>query len=220
MRKVLLAVLVSVVAFGGGYKPLKALGKFSAKDFHLKEGVDYMEIRMYSGDGDTVDTKKAYLEVQAGSRVLSSFDPQLVKRFKAIKPMINGADIRKSMMCLMMGCVSRVSNGFAIHSDGKQVRMNETRDVVDYLGDIDTPAELKLVLWLNDNMRDKEDNQMSDRYAVTGNGYKVIYTYENTLANMGECGVFTQEITVSRKGKVSAKKAVKTKESKHCVFAD
>jgi len=221
MNRILIAiVLISFGLYGDEMKPLKPLGKYKSTEFNLKDGVDYLEIRMYSGDDKRIHTNKYSTQIVAFSKHLATLDTNLVRQFKSIEPNLNGADIRKSTMCLMMGCVSRVGNGFAIENGIKAVRMNETKDIVEYLGTIDTPAELKLVLWLNDNLRDMDDTQSRDLYIQTKNGYKVHHTYENMLANQGECGVFTQEIMVNQKGVVTSQKPLKTLETKECIYAD
>ncbi len=62
----------------------------------------------------------------------------------------------------MSGCVFRQSNGFMIDDQQKIWRMNEVSDVINYLGKIDTPAELKLVLWLNNEAHDEDKYQRTE----------------------------------------------------------
>ena len=93
--------------------------------------------------------------------------------------------------------------------------MNEVSDVVKYLGTVDTQAELKLVLWLNNEAHDK------DKYRKISNGYIVISEYDNSIDNLGECGHFVYRLKVSKKGKITEKKLLKKTASKDgCVTAD
>ncbi len=115
----------------------------------------------------------------------------------------------------MSGCTFSRSNGFMIDKEGKMWRMNEVLDVVKYLGKIDTPAEIKLVLWLNNEAHDK------DKYRKTSNGYTVISEYDNSIDNFGECGHFVYRLKINKKGKITEKKLLKKTASIHgCVAAD
>ena len=115
----------------------------------------------------------------------------------------------------MLGSTFSQSNGFMIDKDGKKWRITEVSDVIKYLGTIDTPTELKLVLWLNNEAREGE------RYQRTSKGYTVISEYDNSIDNFGECGHFVYRLKVSKKGKITEKKLLQKTASKYgCITAD
>ena len=89
------------------------------------------------------------------------------------------------------------------------------------LGEIDTPAEAKLVLWLNDKNRGTSDVDHKDKYRKTSKGYTVISEYDNSIDNFGECGNFTYRININTKGKITEKKLLKKKPSRNgCMTMD
>jgi hypothetical protein len=120
----------------------------------------------------------------------------------------------------MAGCYSTLSNAFMLDSNSKMWRLNEVADVVDILGKIDTPAELKMLLWINNLLRGESDENFKDKYKKTANGYIVISEYDNSISNIGSCGHFIFKIDVSLNGKIE-KKLIKKEPSKNgCLYAD
>lgn len=108
-----------------------------------------------------------------------------------------------------------------IDSHEKIWRMNEVKDIIEMLGSIDTPAEAKIVLWLNDKNRDTSDENHKDKYRKTHKGYIVISEYDNSVDNFGECGNFTYRISISKKGEITEKKLLSKKPSKNgCLTMD
>ena len=108
-----------------------------------------------------------------------------------------------------------------IDSHGKMWRMNTVNDVIGMLGGIDTPAEAKLVLWLNNKNRGISDENYKDKYRKTSKGYTIISEYDNSIDNIGECGHFTYRINISKKGKITEKKLLKKNPSKNgCMTMD
>ncbi len=220
---VLLVLLITGVhAKGAKWQELKALKEYPANAYKLKEGVEYLEIRNYiKGNKDKrYNIKKYSVTVSMQRTPLKSFSPKMVKKFKALSPNLSKqTNIKSSTFCLMSGCVSQISNGFMIDSHGKMWRMNTTEDIIDMLGKIDTPAEAKLVLWLNNKNRSTSDEDHKDKYRKTSNGYTVISEYENSIMNFGECGHFTYRININKKGKITGKKLLKKKPSKNACLA-
>lgn len=221
---VLLVLLVTGVhAKSAKWQKLKSLNEYRASAYTLKEGVEYLEIREYYQDEDKgYDTKKYKVTVSMQRSTLKSLSPQIVKKFKASAPNLSKeTNIKKTRFCLMSGCASRISNGFMIDSHGKMWRMNSVKDVIDMLGRIDTPAEAKLVLWLNDKNRDTTDENYKDKYRKTSRGYTIISEYDNSIMNFGECGHFTYRISISKKGVITEKKLLKKTPSKDgCLTVD
>ncbi len=224
--KVLLLVflLTGVEAKSVKWYKLKALKEYPSSAYSLKEGIEYLEIRSYyRGVGERGYNTSDYTTLLSIHRKsLLSFDSKIVKRFKSSQPNLSkDTDIKKSSMCLMSGCVSRIGNAFVIDSKGRVLRMNQVEDIIAMLGEIDTPAEAKVVLWLNEKYRDITDENYKDKYRKTTKGYVVLSEYDNSIANFGECGNFTYRIEISKKGKITQKKLLKTEPSKDgCIAVD
>ena len=224
--RVLLIVflLTEIQAKSVKWQKLKSLKAYPPSAYNLKEGVEYLEIRSYYKDlGESGhDTSSYTLLLSIYRKPLLSFDSQIVKKFKSIQPNLSkDTNIKQNTMCLMSGCVSRISNAFMIDSQGKVWRMNRVEDIIDMLGEIDTPAEAKVVLWLNEQHRDTTDENHKDKYRKTTKGYTVLSEYDNSIMNLGECGNFTHRININKKGKITQKKLLKTRPSKDgCLAVD
>ncbi len=224
--KIVLLILLAtgVHAKSIKWQELKPLKAYPASAYTLKNGVEYLEIReYYNGVKDTKYKIETYrVTVPMGETSFKSFSPEMVKKFKALSPNLSKqTNIKKSSFCLMSGCASRISNGFMIDRRGKMWRMNRAKDVIEMLGEIDTPAEAKLVLWLNNKNRGLSDKNYKDKYRKTSKGYTVISEYDNSIMNFGECGNFTYRISINKKGKITEKKLLKKKPSKNgCMTMD
>ena len=220
----LILLITGLHAKGAKWQKLKSLEAYSASAYTLKEGVEYLEIRSYySGSEDKGYNIKKYETLVSLERTpLKSFSPKMLQKFKALSPNLSKqTNMKKSSFCLMSGCISRISNGFMIDSHGKMWRMNTVNDVIGMLGEIDTPAEAKLVLWLNDKNRGTSDENHKDKYRKTSKEYTVISEYDNSIDNFGECGHFTYRININQKGKITEKKLLKKKPSKNgCMTMD
>lgn len=211
------------------WQELKSLEAYPASAYTLKEDVEYLEIRTYSTQVSGIiglTPRKTYFKnhvaVKLGKKPLDSFDPKVVEKFKASSPKLSEeSNIRKYKFSLMSGSTSYTSNGFMIDKSKKIRQLNKVSDVIEKLGKIDTPAEVKLVLWLNDSSRDTTDEKHKDRYRKTFKGYSVISEYNNGTTNLGECGHFTYEISISKQGEITEKKLLRKKPSKYgCGSAD
>jgi len=205
------------------WQKLKLLKDYSSTDFNLKEGVEYLEIRTYfRGQQESEYHTKQYKVIVHMERTpLSFFEPKLLKEFKKIVPNLSKESNLKSVsFCLMRGCTSIISNGFMIDEHKKMWVMNTTEDILNMIGDVDTPAEVKLVLWLNDKKM-SESKEDIYKYLKSPKGYKILHEYDNSLSNLGECGHFTYEMFISKKGKIIQKKLLKKSESKKgCLAVD
>jgi hypothetical protein len=206
------------------WKPLKSLKAYSPDSYRLKETVSYLELREYYGGPETkgyVDNKYK-VTVVLGSMALNRFDANIVKKFKAAKPNLSPqTDIKKNGICIMSGCYGYISNGFMIDTKGKIWRMNTVEDVIGMLGKIDTPSEIKLVLWLRHPNWDMEDKNHKEKYRKTSTGYTILAEYDNSIINKGECGHFTYKIELGQNGKIKSKKLLKKEPSKDgCLIAD
>lgn len=220
-------LLIQLQAKDTKWQKLKSLKEYSASDYTLKEGVEYLEIRTYSRgiEGKKYNIRGYRADLTMQRKALTSFSSAKIKKFKELTPNISEqTDIRKSGFCLMSGCISSIGNAFMIKSDGKMWRMNMVTDILEMLGEIDTPAEAKLTLWLNDthrNISDKGSLGYKDKYRKIPQGYEVISQYDNFLDNFGECGNFTYKISINKQGKIFNKQLLKKKPSKNgCMTMD
>lgn len=199
--------------------PLKSLEGYKSQDFNLKEGVEYAEVRTYYGDNE-YKTDSYAVEATMGTKTLVDYDAKFVEYFKSIKPDFNQAGIRKSKMCSFMGCRVKASNVFVVLKDKSVWRMNEVKDVGEYLGDIDTEAELKLVFWLNNEYTTINDHEHKESYKKVKDGYLLKAYNINHVMNYAPCGEFTYEYFVNNKGEISGKKLIKKVLIDDCVVAD
>ena len=205
------------------WKKLKQLKEYTTTDFNLKEGVEYLEIRTYyRGQKEKKYRIEDYsIAIRMGQTPLSFFKPKLVEEFKKIAPNLSKeTNLKHVAFCLMSGCTSNISNGFMIDSHNKMWVMNTTEDILNMIGDVDTPAEAKLVLWLNDR-RMGEPKEDIYQYRKSSNGYKILYEYDNSLSNDGDCGHFIYEMFITKNGKITQKKLLKKSDSKNgCLAMD
>ena len=217
MKYVLLLIMFLGVTHANDTKwhTLKALESYPASAYTLKKGVEYLEIRSYvRGMQSKIYAKEYVVVVKLGKRMLDSFSEKVVKKFKASPLNLSEkTNIKKYGFCIMAGCTSYISNGFMIDKNQKIWRMNEVSDVISMLGEVDTPAETKLVLWLNNNHRSTTDTSHKDKYRKTSKGYTIISEYDNSMSNLGECGLFTYEIRISKQGEITQKKLLKKRDS-------
>ena len=156
-----------------------------------------------------------------GETPLASFDAKLVKEFKAVKPnLTQETNLKRVGFCLMFGCTHVLGNGFMIKRDKKIWQMNMTQDILQMIDEVDTPAEVRLVLWLNDKNLATYSKEKY-HYRKVSNGYEIRHEYENTLSNIGECGRFTYEMFVTNKGTISKNRLVKkSTENVGCLAMD
>ena len=206
----------------GKWHNLKPLKEYALSDFHLKDDIAYLEIRLYGkGQRETNYATKYKVKVRMGETPLESFDAKLVKEFKALKPNLSKeTNLKRVGFCLMYGCSHLIGNGFMIKRDNQIWKMNMTEDVLKMIDEVDTPAEVRLVLWLDDEKMagyEKEKYQ----YRKVSNGYEILHEYENSLSNIGECGRFTYEMFVTKDGEITKNKLLKkSNEDVGCLAMD
>lgn len=225
MKKIIAIIfLVSLGLYAQDFMPLKPLGEYKSSDYNLKDGVEYLEIRTYFGQAKSVQevynetTYKKEIAIHAKSD--GFLDENISANLKAVKPNLKDSDIRKHRMCRFMGCNFRISVAVVLFADKNITTLNKVSDVTAMLGKIDTPAELKLVLWLNDINKNLTDHKHSESYKKVKNGYEVISVYENNVMNFGECGVFKHKLLINDDGKIGKKILLEKIEKDDCVVAD
>jgi hypothetical protein len=205
------------------WQRLKVLKEYEGVDFHLKDGVEYLELRIYTkGRQREKEYAKEYrVAVAMQQTPLEFFDAKLIKEFKDVNPNLSQeTNIKRTGFCLMAGCVSILGNGVMIDSKKKIWSMNTTEDILEMIGEVDTPAEVKLVLWLDSKLM-SDPKEYIYKYRKVSNGYKVQQEFDNSISNLGECGHFLYEMFVGKDGKISKKKLLKKSESKNgCLAVD
>ncbi len=151
------------------WKELKALYKYQASAFHLKDDISVMEIRCYSTYDNYKKYNKPTIRMKFYKTPLKLLDSKLVKRFENSAPNLskNGNIHRTSKSSV------EISNAFIIDNRGKILKMNEIVDVIGFMGEIDTPAETQLILWLY-------SKREGTKYRKMSKGYEIIIKYEKS----------------------------------------
>ncbi len=225
MKKIIMIMLLmSFGLYAQGFIPLKPLGEYKSSDYNLKEEVAYLEIRGYFGEAKSVQevyNETTYQkEIAIHAKSDGFLDENISTNLKVIKPNLKDSDIRKDKMCRFMGCFYKANTAVAALKDKNITSLNKVSDVTVMLGKIDTPAELKLVLWLNDSNKNLTDHKHSESYKRVKNGYEVISVHENSVMNIGECGVFKHKLLVNEKGEIEKKILLEHVKKDDCVVAD
>ena len=116
------------------WQKFKPLDTYLGSTYHLKENVAYMEIRWYA----TKKGKKATKTLKLYKKPLQSYPKEIISKFRLLKPKYsNDADI------------GWTGNAFFIDTNGKMYQMDMRKDIIGLLGKIDRPAEVELILYLN-----------------------------------------------------------------------
>lgn len=196
----LILLVTAMYAKDAKWQNLKPLYKYSTGAFHLKDDVSVMEIRRY----DTYDNYKKYnkptIEMKYYKTPLNLLKAKLVKRFKNCTPIL----LESGNIHRLSKHSSEISNAFIIASSGKVLKMNEIIDVIGFMGEIDTPAEAQLILWLH-------SKREGTKYRKTAKGYEIIIKYEKSYPSKGDGKIaeFCEEIReatdraiVNKKGKI------------------
>ena len=135
-----------------------------------------------------------------------------VKNFNKLTPILSDqTNIRKFTFCDPNGCVEHVGNAFMIANDGKLWKMNEIVDVLGFMGEVDTPAEAQLLLWLYSKPE-------GSKYRKTFKGYEVLIKREKTYPSdkgdksigefCEEWRIVTDKAIINKKGKIVSYKQV------------
>ncbi len=217
--KIVLLILLAtgLHAKDAKWQKLKSLESYSGNAYTLKEGVEYFEIREYFNHRQSKKDKNIYIvRITTHRTPLKSFDPKIVKRFRDSQPNLSTqTNIRKWIKSYDRS----KSNGFMIDDHGKIWRMNTTKDVIEMLGEIDTPAEAKMILWLNDEYRTVSDGNYKDKYRKTSKGYTIISEHIDGFDSEGHCSDLTYRIKITKKGHIAEHKLIKKKPGS-CIHGD
>ena len=150
-------------AKGPKWQELKEGYKYPESAYHLKDDIVVLEIRLF----DTLNKPSIVRSIYKAP--LNLLDTKLRKKFRNAPPnMSKKGDIHKNP-----AYPNEIYNAFTMDSSGWILRMNEIVDVIGFMGEIDTPAEAQLILWLH-------SKREGTKYRKTSKGYEIVIKYEKS----------------------------------------
>ena len=172
---------------------------YTLDDYHFKKPIKCLELRSYSIDPKTRKrTDNSFVTLV--SVCSSSLSSRMLKRFRKIDPGLSKkGDIRRGKN------PQDVINAMVIDGEGKMLRMNEITDLIDLMGEIDTPAEAQMVLWLNGENEAERCRRSSKGYEMIVEEHK--FSGKNGYTEFVE--TYTFRVVVGREGKIRQKKMLK-----------
>jgi len=160
------------------WQKLKPLEAYVGSAYHLKERVAYMEIRTYSSRKNTKPTQifKLY------KKPLKNYSKDTIKKFKALRAKYSKrADIRAN------------ANAFFIDTKGKMFQMDMKKDIVVLLGEIDTLAEVQLLLWLRYEKYAKRCKRTANGYTIKVSEPMAKCTNRNSIIKINKAGNYVTD---------------------------
>ena len=213
--KIVLITILLTLTVHAGWKPLKSLDHYGPKAFTLKKGVVYVELYKYRKLTEMAEKVTVSKNTSVALRIYQS-TPHNMNVFSRI-PLKERYAIKKGEYVGLGGSSSWYYNGFMLDAAGKTWRLENTKDVIDMLYPIDTPADLSLVLWLNSDAREKAE-KYSAKYRKSGSGY-IVQEYHASHEYSSwkyACGEYTFEYKINVSGKIIQKKLIKKRKFKVC----
>jgi len=213
--KTMLVVILLTFTANADWKPLKSLDHYGPKAFTLKKGVVYVELRKYSKLTEMAEKVAVSKNTRVALRIYQSA-PRKINIFSRIPPKERYA-IKKDEYVGLVSSSSWYYNGFMQDSTGKIWRLENTKDIINMLYPIDTLADLRLVLWLNSDAKEKAEKH-SAKYRKNGSGYIVREKHSSHEYNGWKyaCGEYIFEYKINASGKVTQKKLIKKRKFKVC----
>jgi len=182
-----------------GWEKLYSLDsqKYSFKDFGF-DNIDCLELRSYPVNPST--HKQITDRCTVPISICEDIDNSIYRRFKVIKPNLScDGDIRTNNQILPV-----IVNAMTIDKNGKMWSMNEIEDVLRFIGEIDTPAKLQLVLWLYGENEGAYYRKKFDKYEVM-----ISYKSSSTSHNKSFLDTYIYKLVVNRQGELINKRLVK-----------
>jgi len=227
-KGVFMKIFLLVLSFGilnASWHPLKLIKAYGGRDFTLKSGVEYVEIihikefNYYTEKGST-KSKSSKSVIKIYRKPLNSYGFKVEKNFKRL-PLSS----KKSNSFLhdsttnLIGSSSWCYNGFMLDSNLKTWRLENTKDLIDMLKPINTPADVKLVMWANKYAEGFLTNSSNyhAKYKKVGKNFIVQEHYNVENSAYGDCGIYTYKSTVTRDGKVLNRRLIKKAPPKFCI---
>ena len=221
--KIVAILAMAVGSLSANWHPLKLMKAYNGRDFTLKNGVEYVEVKKvhvfepYHSKAKKRVKKSRVLRLYR--EPLSSFSAKVRKDFKNL-PL--SAKKSKSFMHGGQGHLGGSEhwyyNGFMLDSNLKTWRLESKEDLIDMVKPIDTPAEAKLVMWVNGFAEDflTYDNEYKAKYKKVGKNYIVKEHYKVTDTAYGDCGIYTYKSKVTRDGRVLNRRLIQKAPTKIC----
>jgi len=184
------------------------LRSYKRGEYHLRQDVQCLEVRRYPVNKNNKLDRNYWSNIITWCVIpYKSFDPKLMKDFRKAKPNLSrNGNIGKRE-------AGYISNAFVLDSKNQMWRMNMVEDVIRYLGDIDTLAEARLVLWLY-------GKEKPYKYRKTSKGYEFLIAYTKSTAGCQKCSStevciedkeILEKAIVNKKGEISFFKLLKSK---------
>jgi hypothetical protein len=210
-KKILLIAILMTIIAHGGWKPLKNLDHYGPKAFTLKKGVVYVELRKYCESTQKTRYAKYSKSTRVALQIYQTL-PHNKNVFSRI-PLKERYAVKKGEWGGLVEMGSWYYNGFMLDNAGKTWRLENAKDVIDMIKPIDTPAEVRLILWLDPDIYSSD----GDKYRKNGNGYivKSHYVIHDSSQGAG-CGDYSYQYKISRSGKITQKKLLRKKHVKDC----
>ncbi|SFV62485.1 hypothetical protein MNB_SV-9-904 [hydrothermal vent metagenome] len=193
---ILISIFISTKLFSWDKLYSLDSNKYSFKDFGF-DNINCLELRAYPINPST--RKQITNRWTVPISICKDIQDNVLSRFQNIKPDLSyKCNIRKNQILPV------VLNAMTIDNDGKIWSMNEIKDVLGFIGDIDTPAKLQLVLWL---YGENEGCLYQKRF----NNYEVMVKYKTSSKshNKSYLNTFVYKLTISKYGKLLNKKLFK-----------
>jgi len=170
--------------------------KYSFKDFGFNN-IDCLELRSYPINPLT--RKQITNRCTVPLSICEDKENSISKVFQNIKPNLScQGNIRKNQILPV------VLNAMAIDKNGKIWSMNQIEDVLGFIGEIDSPAKLQLVLWLYGENEGNYYQKKFDTYEVM-----VKYKASSKSHNKSYLNTFVYKLTINKYGKLLNKKLYK-----------
>lgn len=192
------------------YKPLKAhegrgvisLQKAMLRDVHLAKPVKYFDIKQYDRDGKYVT---GWSFDMAAYKKLSNKEKKRIRSAKAKKP--KSSFWKRS---LNDGTFAGFYNLHYLDSHSRVQTINSRKDLLVFLGTVDTPAELSMLFL--------DHNYGKIRYKKMGNIYnmRINNVYSSDCDGCGEpaCTLFVRQKIMDNRGNILLDKQVSEKSFK------
>ncbi len=150
----MIVLTVWIHAKASTWQTLEPIGaSVSSESFNFETDVKVMKITWQ---------EKGYREQMDIATVsLGTFDESIIKQFNHIKSKYSPKANMKYM-----------GNAFLIDNKGKIWQMDMVEDVISLMGNIDTPFEAQLLLWLHQGKNAKDYKKTSEGYILRVESYK------------------------------------------------
>lgn len=155
---------------------LKKLSEYTIKDFNLNKDIKYFEINRYrvlsrSNRMGIVHMASYPIMVYSDKKAYAGLNTKEKHLIKSSLPVVANRGyfgaVNNGPTMINSGKIASIANLRYISSDAKTKSIATKREVLALLGNIDTPAELQLALWLYNKKSANSYKKVGDRYVFT-----------------------------------------------------